>query len=94
LFGHNALRLISLEQLFSTKFNHKHSKIHTALDVKAAAWWHIMRKRISLDSCGASAMITATALYHQRWIRTYGLRRAYCRTHTSGRGSWHGDFGY
>jgi len=52
---------MALEQLSQKKFNHKHPKIHTALDVKAATWWHTMRKRISLDSCGASAMITATA---------------------------------
>jgi hypothetical protein len=28
---------MALEQLFSKKVNHKHSKIHTALDVQAAA---------------------------------------------------------
>jgi hypothetical protein len=37
LFGHNALRITALEQLFQEKFNHKQSKIHTSLDVKAAA---------------------------------------------------------
>jgi hypothetical protein len=28
---------MALEQVFQGKFNHKHSKIHTSLDVKAAA---------------------------------------------------------
>jgi hypothetical protein len=37
LFGHNALQITALEQLFQEKFNHKQSKIHTSLDVKAAA---------------------------------------------------------